>query len=291
MADLPPADPSPRPTDDAPQGPLGTQTDPLAHATAGGQPALAEPTPAAPARRAAPYWFLGVVTAVSLALDLVSKAWAMGAFEGARKSEPHQIVVIEGFMSLIYAKNKGGAWGLLQNENESLRRPFFLIVSVVAIVFIVSLYRKLAPGQTALKWGLPLVLGGALGNLIDRIRYGYVVDFIDMFVKWGGEVRHWPTYNVADIAICVGVGLMAIDMFTPRRKHKIPAVVAASSAEPGSHDVLGSLPRGATGLVAADLAGGTATLEPVDASAAKPTEGDRSDGLSVKTDLWGGGAT
>ena len=79
----------------------------------------------------------------------------------------------------MLAKNRGGAWGLLQSANENVRRPFFLLVSVAAITFIVTLYRRLQPKQRALKWGLPLVLGGALGNVFDRIRYGHVIDFID----------------------------------------------------------------------------------------------------------------
>src|SRR5690606_33350206 len=73
---------------------------------------------------------------------------------------------------------------------------------------------------TALKWGLPLVLGGALGNLVDRIRYGFVVDFIDVYMQMDGQPKHWPTFNVADISICVGVALMAIDMFTSREPAK-----------------------------------------------------------------------
>jgi signal peptidase II len=166
---------------------------------------------------------------VSLVADLWSKHWAKSHFESIRPGAEKRLVVIQDAVSFIFAKNRGGAWGLLQNENEALRRPFFLVVSVAAIVFIVSLYRKLQPGQTALKWGLPLVLGGALGNLIDRIRYGYVVDFIDVFMKMGGEMKHWPTFNVADIAICVGVGLMAVDMFTSRKEHKKPAAVSAQS--------------------------------------------------------------
>jgi signal peptidase II len=139
-------------------------------------------------------------------------------------------------VNFIFAKNRGGAWGLLQNETESLRRPFFLIVSVAAIVFIVSLYRKLQRGQTALKWGLPLVLGGALGNLVDRIRYGYVVDFIDIFVRMGDGVEHWPTFNVADISICVGVGLMAIDMFTSRQPRRAGKPDQAAKGAPASAD-------------------------------------------------------
>jgi signal peptidase II len=184
--------------------------------------------PAGPAYRAS-YVFLAVVTLVNLVADLWSKHWAKSTFDDIRPGGERRMEVVEGFMNFIFAKNKGGAWGLLQNETEAIRRPFFLIVSMAAIVFIVSLYRKLQPGQTALKWGLPLVLGGALGNLVDRIRYGYVVDFIDVYVNisensfwlWlfkGPGERHWPTFNVADISICVGVALMAIDMFTAREK-------------------------------------------------------------------------
>jgi len=178
-----------------------------------------------------------VVTVVNLVADLWSKGWAKGVFEAAPPRERRIIVFEKAFdwlsMDFIFAKNKGGAWGLLQNETEALRRPFFLIVSVAAIVFIVLLYRKLQPGQTALKWGLPLVLGGALGNLVDRIRYGWVIDFIDIYItNPSGPPSHWPTFNVADIAICVGVLLMAVDMFTSRKS----AGAAHSAGEPSHRD-------------------------------------------------------
>jgi signal peptidase II len=188
--------------------------------------------------RHASYTFLVVVTVVNLVADLASKWWAKSTFEAAR-GEDRRRVVIDGVMNFMFARNKGGAWGLLQNEDEVLRRAFFITVSVAAIVFIVSLYRKLQPGQTALKWGLPLVLGGALGNLVDRIRYGWVVDFIDIYVKVDGAEKHWPTFNVADIAICIGVGLMAIDMFTARspekealEKAKAASAEASAAGEP-----------------------------------------------------------
>ena len=179
--------------------------------------------------------FLIVVTFVNLVADLWSKAWAKNHFESLRPGDPRRVVILEDHMNFIFAKNRGGAWGLLQNETEALRRPFFLIVSVAAIVFIVSLYRKLQPGQTALKWGLPLVLGGALGNLVDRIRYGYVVDFIDVYMQMDGRPKHWPTFNVADIAICIGVALMAIDMFTSREgaEEKKPDSAKAITPEVG----------------------------------------------------------
>jgi signal peptidase II len=183
----------------------------------------------APKRYRPSFVFLGIVSAVSLALDLGSKAWAVKNLD-----DPFaRVEVIRGFMALVLAHNRGGAWGLFQNETESLRRPFFVIVSILAIAFILAMYRKLEPGQRALKWGLPLVLGGALGNLVDRIRYGHVIDFIDVYAGKGGALDkiiqslfgpmreyHWPTFNVADIAIVIGVGLMAVDMFTSRKPTK-----------------------------------------------------------------------
>jgi len=171
--------------------------------------------------------FLVAVSVTSLIADIGTKLWA----EQKLADYPGYITVVENHLMFVLAKNKGGAWGLLQGESENVRRPFFLLVSVAAIAFIVTLYRRLQPRQYALKWGLPLVLGGALGNVFDRIRYGYVIDFIDYRADWIRKLNeligkyypkhivtdHWPTFNVADIAICVGVALMAIDMITARR--------------------------------------------------------------------------
>jgi signal peptidase II len=155
------------------------------------------------------YAFLVIVSLGTLAADLGSKTWAEHRLDGY----PGIVEVWKNHLALILARNRGGAWGLLQSTSENVRRPFFLLVSVAAIAFIMTLYRRLQPHQRALQWGLPLVLGGALGNVFDRIRYGHVIDFIDAHV---GE-HHWPTFNVADIAICIGVGLMAVDMFTSKR--------------------------------------------------------------------------
>ena len=151
---------------------------------------------------------------MTLVADLGTKWWAKDRLEAPKVFSERRITIIKDHLNLVFAKNMGGAWGILQDESESVRRPFFLLISVAAVVFIVSLYRKLHPSQTALKWGLPLVLGGAIGNLVDRIRYGHVVDFIQVRFT---PTFVWPTFNVADIAIVVGVGLMAIDMFTSRR--------------------------------------------------------------------------
>ncbi len=168
-------------------------------------------TPAAPKRPS--LLFLGFVASLSLAADIGSKTWAEKHLDGF----PGIVNVWKDHIAFILAKNKGGAWGLLQGTTENVRRPFFLLVSVAAIAFIMTLYRRLLPTQRSLKWGLPLVLGGALGNVFDRIRYGHVIDFIDVHVVIRSHEHHWPTFNVADIAICIGVGLMALDMFTSKR--------------------------------------------------------------------------
>jgi signal peptidase II len=190
-------------------------------------PAAPVPPPidAAPAAPKQPSLvFLGLVAVLSLAADIGSKTWAEKHLDGF----PGIVNVWKDHIAFILAKNKGGAWGLLQGTTENVRRPFFLLVSVAAIAFIMTLYRRLLPAQKALKWGLPLVLGGALGNVFDRIRYGHVIDFIDVHVVIRGRDHHWPTFNVADIAICVGVGLMAVDMFTSKRPRMTSPDAAAS---------------------------------------------------------------
>jgi signal peptidase II len=218
--------------------------------------AAARETPGDPARSgdrqqvsARPsFVFFAAVAAVCLLLDVSSKAWAEVAL--TRRSPAEPLVILEHHLNLALAYNRGGAWGLLQNASESLRRPFFLVVSVAAIAFIVSLYGKLVPGQRALRWGLPLVLGGALGNLADRVTRGSVVDFIDYRAQWvesmnqiiakavtGWHVTdHWPTFNVADISICVGVGLMALDMLNSGRRNaggqRTARPEASTSAQP-----------------------------------------------------------
>src|SRR5262245_56606835 len=176
---------------------------------------LSLPAPLSVPRAPASIAFLVVVTVISLAADLASKGWAKSRLEG-RPHGVRKVEVIKEHLDFIFAQNPGGAWSFLRSLPDSLRRPFFLVVSSAAIVFIISIYQRVHKDQTAMKWGLPLALGGAMGNLVDRIRYGWVVDFVDVYVIRGKAQHHWPTFNVADIAIVVGVALMAIDMMRSR---------------------------------------------------------------------------
>ena len=234
------------------QNTSSTSSASITASVSGAPAAVIDPTPigselpvqsaSSPAERPS-FIFFGVVAALSLVADVASKAWAEIVLSKRTLLDP-SLVLIKGHLTLTLAYNKGGAWGLLQNASEAIRRPFFLAVSVLAIAFIVSLYGRLAPGQRALKWGLPLVLGGALGNLSDRITRSSVIDFIDyradwieamnLFIARGAKswsvTSHWPTFNVADISICIGVGLMAVDMITSRRR--MQADPTAPAAEP-----------------------------------------------------------
>ena len=195
-------------------------------------PTTEDPPPPTVTPRAAPSYprpsmaFLLIVSAVTLVLDLGSKHWVTTRLD--TPGPDRSVKIIDGVLSFISAKNRGGAWGLLQDESESIRKPFFMLISAAAILFIVTLYRRVTPEQWALKWGLPLVLGGAIGNLVDHIRYGYVVDFINVQVT---KTFTWPTFNVADIAIVAGVALMAIDMFTSRKPAPSAAAPEANQAD------------------------------------------------------------
>lgn len=195
--------------------------------------------------RAPSYVLLGVIAFLAMAADLATKAWAESRL-ARTDGQGAMVELIPGYLDFMLAKNHGGAWGLFQETPESIRRPFFFIVSVGAIGIIVGLYRRLAPRQWALRWGLPLVLGGAMGNFVDRLRYSYVIDFIHMHARWGGRDHSWPTYNVADIVICVGVGLMALDMFAPNKPKAVEPSLGPTEASPPLPSQAAAQPQGSS---------------------------------------------
>lgn len=113
------------------------------------------------------------------------------------------IPIVEGLFNLTYVRNSGAAFGIFAGSAEIFRRPFLILVSIVASGFIVSLLRRLADRQRGLIIALTFVLGGAIGNLIDRVFYGEVIDFLDLY--WRNY--HWPAFNIADSFITVGVAI------------------------------------------------------------------------------------
>lgn len=120
-----------------------------------------------------------------------------------------EVVVLEDYWDFQYTRNPGAAFGLLADADESFREPFFNIVSLLAVILILVLLRGVPFGKHFMFWGLTLIAAGAIGNYIDRLTYGYVIDFVVW--KYTDEYR-WPTFNVADALICVGVAMLVVEM-------------------------------------------------------------------------------
>jgi signal peptidase II len=113
---------------------------------------------------------------------------------------------VTGFFNLVLAYNRGAAFSFLA-DSGGWQRYLFGAIALIAVGFIIYLLRKNA-GQRMFCWALALIMGGALGNLIDRIAHGHVIDFLDFYLA---SVGHFPAFNIADSAICIGAGLFILD--------------------------------------------------------------------------------
>jgi signal peptidase II len=139
------------------------------------------------------------IAAIIVFLDQVTKTAITRLFE---YGESHPLT---SFFNLVLVYNKGAAFSFLANQG-GWQRYFFTVLGIAAALFIVYLLKKHA-GQRLFCWALALILGGAVGNVIDRIIYGHVIDFLDFHVNnW-----HWPAFNLADSAIFLGAALFIID--------------------------------------------------------------------------------
>ncbi len=125
------------------------------------------------------------------------------------------IPVLDNFFHITYLRNKGAAFSFL--AHTSWRLPFFITISFVASIVILVAFNKLRDDQKLAQVSLAMIFSGAVGNLIDRVRMGEVIDFLD--AHW--YQHHWPAFNVADSMICVGVFLLAIDMLLEEKRQKI----------------------------------------------------------------------
>jgi signal peptidase II len=141
-------------------------------------------------------------------------------FDGLHYRSKRYITVSESFFRLRYAENPGAAWGLFRTLPPNVRGPLFHVVSIGAVVLISWYFSKLSgknPQERWALWGLPLVLGGAVGNYIDRVARAFVIDFLE--AHWYDKAA-WPSFNVADSAIVVGVGLLLVDAFVRKETSK-----------------------------------------------------------------------
>ncbi len=155
------------------------------------------------------YWVLLIFCFGILVLDQWTKSLIIQKLLLYQKVE-----VIQGFFNILHVRNTGGAFGIFGGDKGGLGSILFVVVSLVAVGVIVFLFIRIKEDEKTLALSFSLILSGAIGNLIDRLRYGEVIDFLDFYLS----STHWPTFNVADSAICIGIGLMALELL--KRDHK-----------------------------------------------------------------------
>ena len=158
------------------------------------------------------YWILLIVFLVVIALDQSTKLIIQQTLPLHKTVE-----IIPGFFNLIHVRNTGGAFGIFGGEKGPVGSVLFVAASLVAVGILVILFMRVKEHEKMLKFSFALLLSGAIGNLIDRVSYGEVVDFLDFHVS----SYHWPAFNVADSAISVGIGLMALELLIKEQKKPI----------------------------------------------------------------------
>lgn len=124
-----------------------------------------------------------------------------------------QSIKVLPFFDITLVYNYGASFGFLSDQG-GWQRWFLLALAIFVVIFLFRWLFTLKPNETLIAWSLSLIIGGALGNIIDRIYYGYVIDFLDFFI---GD-KHWPAFNIADSAIVIGAGLMIWDMLKNPKK-------------------------------------------------------------------------
>ncbi len=142
-----------------------------------------------------------LLIALVIVADQLSKSWIVGNFAMFESRE-----IIPGLFNFTYLTNKGAAFGLLNGNYGAWRQIFFVAIAVIAIIVLIIALRQLKDQGWIYGAAIGLIAGGAAGNLLDRLRLGAVVDFLDFYYKG----HHWPAFNVADSAITVGVSLLIL---------------------------------------------------------------------------------
>lgn len=155
-------------------------------------------------------------------VDQSSKAWAVRALRfGSERT------IVRGFLDFVYTENPGIAFGQLQ-EGGSFGRWFFVVLAVAAAVAVLYYFLRTSRNDDRILGACALLLAGIAGNLTDRVRLGYVIDFIVVHAgSW-----HWPTFNVADASISIGALLLAYDLIFERKKTSVVSLPVASETEP-----------------------------------------------------------
>jgi signal peptidase II len=154
-------------------------------------------------------WLMLVIAALIVLLDRVTKLWVI-----ANIKQGHAIVIIPRIFRLTHVVNTGAAFSIFEGASSpALVRNLLIGFSIIAVTVVLALIWKTGQRATLTSVALALILGGAIGNLYDRIRFAYVVDFLEVHIVH----YHWPDFNVADSAIVVGACLLLLEMLRPQR--------------------------------------------------------------------------
>jgi len=146
---------------------------------------------------------------VVILLDQLTKQWIRSSF-----TYGDSLPVIDGLFNLVYVRNDGAAWNMMSGHGLIL-----ILISIVVLVLLIIYRRSFLQEQLSHTILLGLMVGGIVGNLIDRIRFGWVTDFLDFYIG----THHWPSFNVADSAICIAVGLYIItNVLSDLKKKEVP---------------------------------------------------------------------
>ena len=133
----------------------------------------------------------------------------------------YSVKVVEGFFSLTHIRNSGVAFGLFASQQSEYKALMFVAISTIAIIAILVIFHQTPKEKKMVQMGLVLIFSGAIGNLIDRVLHGEVIDFVDFFING----HHFPAFNIADSCITIGVTLMVIDLFCGEAKSESPAKI------------------------------------------------------------------
>jgi signal peptidase II len=157
--------------------------------------------------------FFVAMAALVLLLDQLTKAWIISTL---RIHE--SFAVVGGFFNITHVRNPGAAFGFLAGASPAFRYVFFLAVTVAAIALILRYLRTTVIKDLSLVFSLALILSGAVGNLIDRVRFGEVVDFLDVYIGAFPQWPHWPAFNVADASITTGAAILMAILLRRRKE-------------------------------------------------------------------------
>ena len=174
------------------------------------------------------YLLLATISGAVISLDQLIKIFVHTRYH---LGESH--TVIPGFFDITYIRNFGAAFGILATTHQNFREPFFALVPFLALVAILFILRSTRDSQKMQILALSLIFGGAIGNYIDRLRFRFVIDFLDIHLK---DIYHWPAFNIADSAIVCGVGILFLQMLFSKAEKTTVKTLASDEANSSPPD-------------------------------------------------------